>query len=635
MLPMDELSGSIRPQDDLWGFVNGAWLAGDPIPVDRARWGLSDQKRDRISRLLEGLVTAADVDAPSAEERAVARLHASYLDVDGRARAGTAAIDDELAAINGVTSVAELLWVLGQRQREGVPGLCTVSTQPDVDDPTRWAVHLFQGGLSLPSPQMYPRLGADLADTAARLIVGAGLPRDTATRAMDLEVSILEAGWDRPYGDDDRALTNRMTWDQLSGSLGVELAPWLRGLGLAHAERAPLNVCQPSFWEGLGQLLRTRPLDEWRAWASWRVVCERAPLLTPDLEEVHHRFFVQQLRGQPEPTPRWRRAVEVVQLHCGPSLGRLFTERHLDPEVKAATRALAERVRHQLRESLLQCQWLTSATRATAVDKLDRMVLNIGWPDRWPAAPDVDRTAQPVAHVRRTAALDTDQLAARLRGPVDRSLWGPPPFVVNTFYHPLLNQLTVEGASLPPADTLDDLAVLCGQYASIIGHELGHAFDSRGSHRDPDGIARTWWTDEERTAFDARAARVVAQVDGYRPRGVHDRGLDGRLVGFEVVAELIGYHAAWDTYAALTTEAQRRSTSDGFTGAQRFFLAKAYGRRAADRPAAALARLESDVHPPFEVFANLAANLDAFHDAFGTRPGDALWRDPDERVRIF
>lgn len=268
------------------------------------------------------------------------------------------------------------------------------------------------------------------------------------------------------------------------------------------------------------------------------------------------------------------------------------------------------------------------------MDKLDRIAMNIGWPDKWDATPELDPTRGVVAHVRKLATFATDQLAQRLRTEVDRHQWGPPPFVVNTFYHPLLNQLTVEGGSLPPAGVARDTAVLFGQYGSILGHELGHAFDSRGSQRDPEGVAREWWTADERLAYEARVAQVVAQVDGYRPPGVEDGGVDGALVGFEVVAELVGYQAAWDAYVHQTSVEERNAVIDGFTGSQRFFLAKAYGRHAADRPATARARLESDVHPPFELFANLAANLDAFHDAFGTQPGDGMWLPPECRVRI-
>ncbi|WP_276203029.1 M13-type metalloendopeptidase [Arsenicicoccus bolidensis] len=223
----------------------------------------------------------------------------------------------------------------------------------------------------------------------------------------------------------------------------------------------------------------------------------------------------------------------------------------------------------------------------------------------------------------------------RLLAPVDREEWGPAPTTVNCLYNPMLNQLTVEGASLAAPSAFEDPAVLLGRYGSIIGHELGHALDSRGSQRDELGRVRDWWSADDRAAFEERAARVVADVDGCHPRGIEDAVVDGRLVGFEVVAELVSYQIAWDTYASMTTADERATPVDGFTGAQRFFLAKTYGRRGIDRPETARARLHGDVHPPFEVFANLARHLDAFHEAFATRPGDGMWLDPEDRVRVY
>lgn len=313
-LPVADLSEDVRPQDDLWGFVNGAWLAGDPIPPDRARWGLSDIKRDRISRLLRELVESADRWSDTVEERTVARLYDSYNDREARTTNGMKPVADELAEINGISDVADVLSVLGRRQRGGVPGLCTFSAQPDAGDPTRWSVHLFQAGLSLPAASMYARFGPALSATAEQLLGVCGLGQDLAARAVDLEFALADVSWVKPYGDDDLAITNPFSWRHLESLVGVELAPLLQQMGLSHAYELNLNVCQPSYWEGLGALLRDRSVEDWRAWLTWRLVHSRAPVLTPDTEEIVDDFFVRTLRGQEEPTPRWRRAVKSCRI---------------------------------------------------------------------------------------------------------------------------------------------------------------------------------------------------------------------------------------------------------------------------------------------------------------------------------
>nr|WP_277628129.1 M13 family metallopeptidase [Arsenicicoccus dermatophilus] len=629
---------AVRPQDDLWGHVNARWLATDPIPADRGRWGLSDLTRARVSEQLHEVVESACATGDLAEERLVARVRDLLVDEAGRAAAGLDPVRDELRAVDAIGDLPDLLRVLGERQREGMTGVLEAHLLPDADDPTRWAVHLFQAGLTLPVAPLYARLGDALDEHARSLCTAAGLRPGVAASAPDLERALAEVSWDAPDGEDDRALTHPMTFVELGDLAGIDLVPWLDALGL-RPDRLGLNVCQPSYVAGLGRLLRERPLAQWQDYLRWRLVAARAaylgPDLGPDLAQAHARFHEQVLGGQPRPTPDWRRRVQTVQDVLPLALGRLWVERYADERCRERTRELAEALRDGMRTTLRDCPWLGEEATTAALTKLDAVVMLVGWPDEWPDMTGLELGETAAGAVRAARAAAHDREVAATETAVDRATWGPPPYVVNTFYHPFHNQVTVEGASLPPAAVLDDPAVLFGQYASVLGHELGHAFDSRGSQRDHLGRVRQWWGAAEEAAFRERAAAVEAQVDGWRPRGVDDESVDGTRVGFECVAELIGLQLAWDAWCDNVSGDERTRRVDGLTGDERFFVAKAYGRRAADRPAVARARLRSDVHPPFEVFAGLVRNLDGFHETFATAPGDRAWLAPEERVRIF
>ena len=75
---------------------------------------------------------------------------------------------------------------------------------------------------------------------------------------------------------------------------------------------------------------------------------------------------------------------------------------------------------------------------------------------------------------------------------------------------------------------------------------------------------------------------------------------------------------------------------DGFTGEQRFFLAWAQVWRAANREDNLRQRLVTDPHSPEQFRVNgVVRNMDAWYDAFGVNPGDALYLPPEERVRIW
>ncbi len=343
-----------------------------------------------MARQLRELVRDADPASSSPEERAVARLYAAATDRETRDRLGSDPLQDELAAVTATRSIDELLRVLGERRREGVPGLCEVYLLPDATDPTTWSIHLFQGGLTLPVPPLYARLEGEVRSAATVLVAACGLPPDVGQRAIDLELAIAQVSWDRPDGDDDEALTNPMSWDDLRDLAGVDVLPLMRGLGCADPERLPLNVCQPKFWAGVGRLLRERSLEDWQAWAQWRIVDARAPLLSAAIGARHHELHGRALSGQAEQAPPWRRAVEIVQQHLGMPLARLWVERTLDPSARDRTLGLAERVRSSYRLVLQGCSWLSDEARERAVAKVDAVVLNIGWPREWPSLGDLD-----------------------------------------------------------------------------------------------------------------------------------------------------------------------------------------------------------------------------------------------------
>lgn len=642
LLPVGDLSDTTAARDDLWGWVNDAWLASDPIPGDRARYGLSDAKRAHITEELTEIVR--DPDAP----QAVAALHRLWTDAAARDAAGVDPVRHELDAAGEIADAGDVLAVWGRLQRDGVTGPFSVHVLPREDDPARWQISLFQSGTTLPPP-LHARHRDDLTAHARALHAAAGLDVRNADVALQVEDALTAVAWVDPEGDSDEALHHPHPWAHLTSragieQIGVDLTGYAESLAAPEpARRADFvwNLCQPSYAAGLGRLVHELPLDAWRAFLCWRVLVDRAPSLTATLDDLATCFGDCTLAGQPEPTPIWRRAVAGVQRHLPMDLAHAWVAAHVDPARRDATRRLAEQLRDQMRRTLLDCSWLGEESTRAAITKLDAVVLNIGWPDRWDTLDQLDADSLPAA-LRGCARHHHDQQLAQVTAAVDRGVWGPPPFTVNTFYHPFYNQLLVEAASLPPLDVLDDPAVLLGQYGSIIGHELGHAFDTRGSTRGPDGRLREWWTGTERAAFTDRADAVQAQVDGTRPRALGtdvadtpEARVDGRRVGFECVAELIGLQLAWDTYLATTTPDQRAARTDGLTGPERFFAAKAYGRRATDRPRTALARLASDVHPPFDVFANLARNLDGYHETFATRPGDGMWLDPEDRIRLF
>jgi putative endopeptidase len=334
---------------------------------------------------------------------------------------------------------------------------------------------------------------------------------------------------------------------------------------------------------------------------------------------------------------RWKRGVSLVEGAMGEAVGRLYVERHFPPHAKARMVELVANLVEAFRQSLSSVPWMGPATRAEALAKLDRFTPKIGYPDVWRdySALEVDPTDL-LGNVKRATAFEVDRNLGKLGGPVDRLEWFMTPQTVNAYYNPGMNEIVFPAAILQPPffDVEADDAVNYGGIGAVIGHEIGHGFDDQGSQFDGRGELRNWWTEEDRTAFQARADALIAQFATLESRDAPGRPVNGALTVGENIGDLGGLTIGYSAYRIALGD-QPAPELDGLTGAQRFFLGWARVWCGKARTAEAERLLAIDPHSPMDLRANAVRNLDEFHDAFGVVEGDGLYLPPDERVRIF
>lgn len=636
-----DLVAAIRPQDDLWGHVNGRWVEQTEIPADRSRYGLTDIMRDRVQQRVRAILDEASTTPGSIAAQRVGALHASFLDEQQVQSRGVTALAEDLDQVRRVHDGPSLVRTVARLQRTGVPGFLDFYVAPDNHDPERCGLRFTQAGLTLPdesfhSDERHAALRSSYADHVTRMftLLGTADPTAHAAAVLDLETRIAGHHWDRVRARDDRLADNHFDPAGLAALADLPWPEFFEGLGI---EPMRVQVRQPDFLAGLGALLVERPLDQWRSWLTWRVLQARAELLPAALVEEHFAFSGTVLTGQPEQPPRWKRAITLVDGLLGEELGGLYRDRHLAPDALVAMGALVDAFRQAFAEALGQASWMASETSAAALRKLDALVVKVGGPEhpRDLTALVLDR-ADLVGNVRRASAFNHDHEMARLTRPVDADHWIVPAHVVNAFYMPLRNEVYFPAGILQPPylDPGADDAANFGAIGEILGHEMGHAFDDQGSGRDERGALRNWWTEADRVAFHERADRLVEQYAVLSPRQLGpDLTVDGRLTLGENIGDLIGIDIAYRAWVAAHVDGTGRTPT--IEEEQAFFVAQALRWRGMDREATAIRRLTTDPHPPVEFRGNIVRNLDAFHDAFGVRPGDGMWLDPQDRVRIF
>ncbi|MCG5431984.1 M13 family metallopeptidase [Mycobacterium sp. MYCO198283] len=658
-IDLSHVDPSIRPQDDLFGHVNGRWLREYDIPADRATDGAFRALYDRAEEQIRDIITTAAGAAPAGttgtaatDEQRIGDLYASFMDEAAVVARGVAPLLDELTLVDGATDADALAAVVGRLQRTGVGGGVGVYVDTDSKDSTRYLLHMSQSGLGLPDESYYrdPQHAEVLAAYPGHitrmfaLVYGAGDHAVTAARIVALETRLAAAHWDVvKRRDADLTYNLRAFADLPAEAPGFDWSGWLGALGGAADMVAEVVVRQPDYLTAFAAAWADVPLDDWKAWLRWRLIHARAFLLTDELVEENFAFYGRTLSGTEQIRDRWKRAVSVVESLLGDAVGKLYVERHFPPEAKARMDTLVANLREAYRVSITSLEWMTPETRRRALAKLDSFTPKIGYPAKWRDYSGLQiRRGDLYGNYLRGYELEHDRDLAKLGGPVDRDEWFMTPQTVNAYYNPGMNEIVFPAAILQPPffDAEADDAANYGGIGAVIGHEIGHGFDDQGSKYDGDGNLVDWWTDSDRAEFGKRTQALIEQYDAYVPRELRDGRsplphVNGAFTVGENIGDLGGLSIALLAYQ-LSRGDDEPPVLDGLTGVQRVLFGWAQVWRTKSREAEAIRRLAVDPHSPPEFRCNgVLRNIDAFYDAFDVTPDDELYLEPERRVRIW
>ena len=637
---------TVRIQDDLFRHVNGRWLDTAPIAEDRAVAGAFVNLRDEAEKAVRAIIEdAARADAAEgSEQRKIGDLYASFMDASRREELGQTPIQPALTAVDAVSNVADLVVLIGESSRAGVTGAFSLYVINDAGDPTRYVVHLYQGGLGLPDESYYRE--AKFADVVAayekhvtRMFELAEIDNAQARAAsvLKLEHDLALHHWDVVTCRDPQKTYNLLDRERLD-NLQPYWTEWISGIGATPDAFAETVVMQPSYFEALGALLAEERLDDWKNWLRWNVVSAASPYLTAAFEAEHFDFYGRTLSGTPSDREMWKRGVSVVEESMGEAVGKLYVERHFPASSKARMDELVANLIEAYRVDIAALTWMSDETKAKALDKLAKFTPKIGYPDKWRDYGELSIDPQDlIGNVARASAFELDYQLGKLGGPIDKTEWQMTPQTVNAYYMPLNNEIVFPAAILQPPffDPDADDAVNYGGIGAVIGHEIGHGFDDKGSQYDGDGALRNWWTENDRTAFDALTEKLIAQYNILEPRALPGHSVNGALTVGENIGDLGGLTIGYAAYQ-ISLDGAEPPVIDGLSGTQRLFYSWATIWRSKVRDEEAIKRLATDPHSPPEHRCNaIVRNLTEFYHAFDLTELDELWMPEADRVRIW
>jgi len=644
-IDLSAMDRSVRPQDDLFRYVNGTWLANTPFPAEYASAGIGimlfEKAQEDVQKILLEAAAAGDAATPAMQR--LGDMYASFMDearVEALGVKPLAPVFAEIAAIDGPAALARFF---GRAQGLGISVPMGVYVYPDARNSTHNVAYLSQSGLGMPNRDYYLREDAEYVEFRrkyvlylAKLLELAG-ETDGAARAakiLELETTVATEQWTPVQNRDPIATYNRHGLESAAA-----LAPGFDWQAFHAASGLPAGdfiVRQPTYATALGKQLGAGDLAVWKDYLKVRAIGAYARVLSSAFVEASFDFNSRTLRGTEQLRPRWKRAVQETDTAMGEAIGAEYVARHFPPEAKQRMDQLVKNLLAAFDRGIDSLEWMSDATKAEAHTKLAKINVKIGYPDKWRDYTGLEIRRDDLAgNVMRANQFEWNWQAARAGQPKDPTEWFMTPQTVNAYYLPTNNEIVFPAAFLQPPlfNMAADDAVNYGAIGSVIGHEISHGFDDRGRQYDGDGNLRDWWTAADNDKFKQKAAGLVKQYGSFE--ALPGLNVNGELTLGENIGDLSGAAVAYAAYVA-SLDGAEGPVIDGFTGRQRFFLGYGQSWRTKWREGLMREVVLTDPHSPSEFRANgVVANMDEFYAAFGVREGDKLWRPAAERVKIW
>jgi endothelin-converting enzyme/putative endopeptidase len=621
---------------DFYQYACGNWIAKNPLPADRSRWGRFGELQDHNENVELGLLESAAVVKPgrSALDQKIGDYFASCMDTATIDKKGMAPIKGELDRIQAMSDEPDVVAEVAHLHHLGVGALFLFGAAPDARDSNRTIATLGQGGLSLPDREYYLKTDDKSVETRQRfeqhvknMFQLAGDPADTAASkarmVLEMETILAKASMDRVSLRDPDKTHHIMTRQQLVAlSAGFDWNSYLKAVGAPAFET--LNISQPDFLRQIAATLPSQPITAFQAYFSYHLLRAAAAELPEAFENESFDFWQRHLSGVKEPRPRANRCAAIVDRELGDLLGQKFVETAFGADAKAQITQLVEALDKALESDIQTLPWMTEATKKAALVKLHAITNNVGYPKKWHDYSRVSIVRDDLfGNYARTAEAMYDQRIAKIGRPTDKTEWYMTTPTVNAFYSMPNNSINFPAGILQPPffDPQRDMAMNYGGIGSVIGHEMTHGFDDQGRKFDAGGNLRDWWTAEDGAEFEKRAACIADEHSGFT--AVDDVKLNGRLTLGENTADNGGVRVA--LMALEDTLKGKQDKVEGFTPEQRFFLGFAQVWCENMSPQEARQRAMTDPHSPGRFRVNgTVQNMPEFQKAYSCQASQPM-----------
>lgn len=647
---VSNMDPSVKPGVDFFSYANGTWLKNAKMPDDKSRYGSFDILREENDIILKSIFeqAAAKTDAPKGSNwQKVGDFFASGIDTANIEKQGYEPIKEDLNRIAAIKSVSDILAELTKLHTQYVSPLFQPYAGQDSKKSDTIIISLYQGGLGLPDRDYYvsndarsEEIRKDYIQHLTNSFLLIGYNQDQAQKAaqqvMILETRLANATQTRLEQRDPYLTYNKVTINEMQKlSPEIDWKGYFTGLGIETPVDFVLD--NPKFFSEISKMLKDIPVDDWKNYFTWNIIRSYSPYLSNAFVDAEFDFYSKKLSGNNANKPRWQRVSNSANFAIGELVGEIFVEQNFPPAAKQKMLDLIANLKLAFKERISNLSWMSEETKKKALEKLETIMVKVGYPDKWRDYSSLEITRDCYAkNIKHASEFSFRVNMNKLGKSVDRTEWGMTPQTVNAYYNPSMNEIVFPAGILqPPFFNMNaDDAINYGGIGVVIGHEMTHGFDDQGRNFDKNGNLTDWWTKEDSEKFTALTQILVDQYSRFI--AIDSIHLDGKLTLGENIADYGGLTMSYLAYRKSLEGKPEPAKIDGFTADQRFFLSYGNIWRQIIRDKELMRRVKEDVHSPGNFRVNGALfNIPAFYNAFEIKPDEPLFIPVEKRANIW
>lgn len=642
------------PKEDFFRYVNGTWLDETTIPDDKTTWGSFNELRVQTDNDALAVLYEAEKNPnldPNSDQAKAVRLFQSIMDTTSRNEQGVSPLKPYLDKIETIKNVGDLQNYLTEMTPVTGPTIFRFGVGSDAKDSNKNTAYLGAGSLGLPDRDYYLDQNDDSKEIRekyvahiTRMLQFIGLDQEQAAKQAEeiltFETQLAEPMLDKVQRRDPNTTYNPTAIADLQQKVSAfDWKGYLSAIGAPSVDT--IDISQVAYIESLQDVFQESNVATLKNYLRWSLLNGAASNLSMDMERANWDFYSKELRGAKKQEPLEKRALQRVNGSLGEALGKLYVEKKFPAEAKAIAKEMVANVFEAYEARINALPWMDPMTKKKAIEKIEKTTVKVGYPDVWKdySAIDIKVADQGGSYFQNGLNIRKwhfNRTIDKLGKPVDKSEWFMSPQTVNAYFNPSFNEIVFPAAILQPPffNFTADAAVNYGGIGAVIGHEISHSFDDSGADYNADGNLQNWWTDKDLTQFNALGDSLAAQYS--RIEVLPDVFINGKFTLGENIGDLGGVNAAYDGLQLHLKEHGAPGLIDGFTPEQRFFMSWATVWRTKMRDEALKTRIKTDPHSPGMYRATQPLiNMEVFYKAFDIKQGDAIYLNPEERVKIW